>query len=86
MDNNEADKVKDFNDTITIIEKVIDTVYLDKIDDNHIEYSEYYIQERLPLWFLKIKLLDGIKFNEEYEFNNRLNPLYLVLRYCNRIN
>jgi len=39
--------------------------------------TEYYIKERLPEWFQKENLLNGLVINQDYEFENRLNPLYL---------
>jgi hypothetical protein len=64
-------------DTIRIIEKIVDTVYVKKRDKEDFSKTEFYIKERLPEWFLKMELLNGIEFQEEYEFDNRLNPLYL---------
>ncbi len=64
-------------DTIRITEKIVDTIYVTRSVKEDFSKTEFYIQERLPEWFLKMKLLNGIKFQEEYEFDNRLNPLYL---------
>jgi hypothetical protein len=64
-------------DTIRITEKTVDTIYVEKSDKEDLSKTEFYIKERLPEWFLKMELLNGIKFQEEYEFDNRLNPLYL---------
>lgn len=56
-------------------ERVTDTVYIErKIPDAGIEF---YIQERLPEWFLETELLNGLVLNEKYKFDNRFNPLYL---------
>ncbi len=79
------------HDTLRIIEKNVDTIYIeisdtnDVIKSNYDEISdtddfsntEFYIQERLPEWFLNTATLNGVDFQEEYEFDNRLNPLYL---------
>lgn len=62
-------------DTIKVIEKVTDTVYIEKkIPDAGVEF---YIQERLPEWFLETKLLNGLILEKKYKFDNRFNPLYL---------
>lgn len=39
--------------------------------------TEFYIQSRLPEWILEYNLFDGLTFQEDYIFDNRLNPLYL---------
>jgi len=39
--------------------------------------SEYYITERLPDWFIEAKILDGLTLQGAYQFDTRLNPLYL---------
>ena len=63
------------HDTIRLIEKEIDTVYIEKQNDHHL--TEYYMYERLPDWVLESGLLEGKVIKNEYQFDNRLNPLYL---------
>ena len=53
-----------------IIKNPVDTV-------SDITKSAFYVRERLPTWFLGFGMLDGLVFKEDYEFDNRLNPLYL---------
>ena len=63
------------HDTVRIIENRFDTVFIEK--QNDYEISDFYIHERLPEWFLKTDLINGIKIKEKYQIDNRLNPLYL---------
>lgn len=72
-----TDKSDLVKDTIVITQKLIDTIYIEKSVNQSIEMTEFYIQERLPEWFLSTGLLEGLKFQENYVFDNRLNPLYL---------
>ncbi|MBI1288089.1 MAG: hypothetical protein GC178_11005 [Flavobacteriales bacterium] len=74
-DNN--DKPKVIHDTVEIVKRVVDTIYLDQQETNDLSKSEFYIQERLPEWFLETGLLNGLQIGSQYEFDNRLNPLYL---------
>lgn len=62
--------------TDTLTKSVIETVYINKIDDEHNE-SDLYIQTRLPEWVFKQGFLDGIDLKNNYVIENRLNPLYL---------
>ncbi len=64
-----------------IVEKVIDTVYIEKKNDKDISKSEFFIYERLPDWLLKSNVFNGLKLKNEFEFDNRLNPLYLEADY-----
>ncbi|WP_340201629.1 hypothetical protein [Ascidiimonas sp. W6] len=74
IEKKEKTKTKIVQDTIRIVEKTVDTIYIEKSDKEDFTQTEWYIKERLPEWFA---LGDGLKFQEEYEFDNRLNPLYL---------
>ncbi len=58
------------------IKVVRDTVYVEKSEEVVLNL-EYYIVERLPEWFLETRTLDGIVLMNEYEVDDRLNPLYL---------
>lgn len=77
IENKETTENQIDQDTIRITERIVDTVYVDKSEKEDFSKTEFYIQERLPEWFLKMKLLDGLKIHKEYELDNRLNPLYL---------
>jgi len=72
-----SNKTSIIPDTIKIIEQIIDTIYMEKSDVEDLSNDVYYIQERLPEWFLKLNILKGKRFQNDYEFDNRLNPLYL---------
>lgn len=70
---NEITKI--IRDTIKITEKITDTVYIER--KNLDAGIEFYIQERLPEWFLETELLNGLVLVGKYKFDNRFNPLYL---------
>jgi len=77
IDTQEKSETIIVHDTIKITERVIDTIYVEKPDFNGLSNSDFYIQERLPNWFLELDILKGKKFKKDYEIDNRLNPLYL---------
>jgi hypothetical protein len=75
-DNNYSSSFEDVRiDTIVKIER--DTVYLEKVNKN--TTSPYFIYERLPWWFNETELLsmEDLSFKGKYQFDNRLNPMYL---------
>jgi len=74
-------EIKIIRDTIKITKKVIDTVYVEKKSENEFYKSEFFIYERLPDWFLKTKILNGIKLKNDFKLDNRLNPFYLEADY-----
>lgn len=41
------------------------------------KHTENYIMERLPDWLLENNLLKGLTLKQDYQVDNRLNPLYL---------
>jgi len=77
IDKQEQSETIIVHDTIKITEQVIDTVYVGESDSKDLSNSAFYIQERLPNWFLELEILKGKKFQNDYEIDNRLNPLYL---------
>ena len=62
-------------DTIIVTEKIVDTVFIEKKEAD-ITQSIYYVQERLPMWFLMTNLLVDLKLEGGYILDNRLNPFY----------
>lgn len=81
LNKNQSTDIKTIRDTIKIIKKVIDTVYIEKKEEDDFSKSEFFIYERLPDWLLKSNLFNGIKLKNEYQLDNRLNPLYLEADY-----
>lgn len=77
MEYDEDSKSKVIHDTALITENIVDTVFIEKIGEDELTSSIYYIQERLPDWFIKTNMLVDLKLQSEYDFDNRLNPLYL---------
>ena len=77
IDRQETNEIKIVRDTIKITEQIVDTIYVEKSDMEDFINLDFYIQERLPEWFLKLDILNGTKLQNDYEFDNRLNPLYL---------
>jgi hypothetical protein len=77
IENNKIDEKVVIYDTIKVTELMTYNIYMENHDKTDFENSDFYIQERLPEWFLKTTILNGIELENGYEFNNRMNPLYL---------
>ncbi|UKN03737.1 hypothetical protein K6119_09560 [Paracrocinitomix mangrovi] len=65
-----------------ITQTVVDTVYIDTLiqkvyineDENELDY---YVNDRLPDWFVKTGILKDLKIKDHYHYDHRMNPLYL---------
>jgi hypothetical protein len=65
------------HDTVRLIERIIDTVYIDKSANEYHSYSTFYIRERLPEWLLEMDIIQDLKLQDKYKIDARLNPFYL---------
>lgn len=79
--NNEGGPRMDNQDTNVVVYEH-DTVFINvndyyELQDPQHPNSEYFISNRLPLWFLKAQLLNELVIKDDYRIENRLNPLYL---------
>ena len=70
-------EIKVVYDTLRVVERVIDTHFIEKAVESKPIQSENYILKRLPSWFIEANILEGLILNNGYVFDNRLNPLYL---------
>lgn len=74
-------------DTVVIVEYRTDTVFVAKedlpktpefnLEEEFEEVSDFYVMSRLPEWFVELGLLQQLKLEEVYLFDDRLNLLYL---------
>ncbi|MGB0367797.1 MAG: hypothetical protein ACPGU4_02190 [Flavobacteriales bacterium] len=71
------DKPNVIHDTVEIVKRTIETRYVERPETTTPSDNQFYIEERLPDWFLETGLLNGLQIGNQYEFDNRLNPLYL---------
>jgi len=71
------DKPKVIRDTVEVVKRTVETVYVEKPETTTLTDNQFYIEERLPDWFIETGLLNGLQIGNQYEFDNRLNPLYL---------
>ena len=73
----EAHKAKAVTDLSLIKEKVKDTAWVDTSEKKSEVTTGFNKREELPNWFLESGLLSGLQLQKDYEFDPRLNPLYL---------
>jgi len=61
-------------DTIIVIEKSSDTIYLEK--ENSEQSSTYYVMEHFPDWVLEADTINKLLLKSGCEFDQRMNPMY----------